>query len=242
MGASGTAKTLILSVAKQGSYVDKIEFEKLVASALRNDQKKHCIARSTSIPMKSRLKQPPFPMVIKGESAEVAAWQISVPIAPLRHLPKSRVKIEFANVPSYDSGTECRNGRSGACPNPGRYPPQLKVLNEILADKAVALTARQALKYRDVWDVWYLTNKLNAQIDRSMVADKFADYGTPNVDTKAKQRREQLTSELIAKAFLEEMKRFLPAKRVSEIDRAGLQQSILATSVDLIDRAVLPPA
>ena len=50
--------------------------------------------------------------------------------------------------------------------------------NEILADKAVALTARQALKYRDVWDVWYLTNKLNAQIERDVVANKFADYGT----------------------------------------------------------------
>ena len=61
--------------------------------------------------------------------------------------------------------------------------------NEILADKAVALTARQALKYRDVWDVWYLTNKLNAEIDRGMVANKFADYSTSNVDTKAKQRQ-----------------------------------------------------
>ena len=49
--------------------------------------------------------------------------------------------------------------------------------NEILADKAVALTAREAMKYRDVWDVWYLQNKLGASADRDVVHKKFADYG-----------------------------------------------------------------
>jgi predicted nucleotidyltransferase component of viral defense system len=111
--------------------------------------------------------------------------------------------------------------------------------NEILADKAVALTARQTLKYRDVWDVWFLTNKLNAQIDRDMVANKFADYGTSNVDTKAKQRQEELAKAATEKAFLDEMTRFLPAKRVSEINNAGLHKSILTASANLIFRAVL---
>jgi predicted nucleotidyltransferase component of viral defense system len=111
--------------------------------------------------------------------------------------------------------------------------------NEILADKAVALTAREALKYRDVWDVWYLTNKLNAQIERDMVADKFANYGTSDVDTKAKRRQEVLTKASTEKAFLDEMTRFLPAKRVSEISNAGLHKSILAASANLITRAVL---
>jgi predicted nucleotidyltransferase component of viral defense system len=111
--------------------------------------------------------------------------------------------------------------------------------NEILADKAVALTARQALKYRDVWDVWYLTNKLNAHIEGDMVAKKFSDYGTSDVDAKAKQRREELGKPSTAKAFLDEMKRFLPTKRVLEISQANLHQSILAASADLIDSAVL---
>ena len=180
-------------------------------------------------------------MAIKGDSTAVAAWQITVPIAPIKHLPKSRIKIEFANVPSYDSQANVAKAL------PGLVQIEDVILTvesagEILADKAVALTARQALKYRDVWDVWYLTNKLNAKVDRDIVAKKFADYGTLDIDAKASQRREELTREPTMKAFLEEMKRFLPAKRVSEIDRAGLHQSILAASADLIDRAVLPPA
>jgi len=38
---------------------------------------------------------------------------------------------------------------------------------------------------------------------------------------------------------LDEMTRFLPAKRVAEIRSAGLHKSILAASTDLIARAVL---
>jgi predicted nucleotidyltransferase component of viral defense system len=236
-GGERYSEDLDFVCGKAGSYVDKIEFEKLVERALETTKK--TLNREFDInPDEILLKQPPFPMAIKGDSVKVAAWQISLPVAPLRHLPKSRIKIEFANVPSYDGG-----------PNVAKVVPGLVQIedvvltvesaNEILADKAVALTARQALKYRDVWDVWYLTNKLNAQVERAMVTNKFADYGTSNVDAKAKQRQEELTKTATEKAFLDEMTRFLPAKRVSEISNAGLHKSILAASANLITRAVL---
>jgi predicted nucleotidyltransferase component of viral defense system len=236
-GGERYSEDLDFVCGKAGAYIDKIEFEKLVEGALETTKK--TLHRQFDInPDEIQLKQPPFPMAIKSDSANVTAWQISVPIASLRHLPKSRVKIEFANVPSYDSG-----------PNVAKAVPGLVQMedviltvesaNEILADKAVALTARQTLKYRDVWDVWFLTNKLNAQIDRDMVANKFADYGTSNVDTKAKQRQEELAKAATEKAFLDEMTRFLPAKRVSEINNAGLHKSILTASANLISRALL---
>jgi hypothetical protein len=43
-----------------------------------------------------------------------------------------------------------------------------------------------------------------------------------------------------AKLFLDEMKRFLSAKRVAEMTDAGLHHAILAESGQLIRRAVLP--
>jgi predicted nucleotidyltransferase component of viral defense system len=239
-GGERYSEDLDFVCGKAGSYVEKIEFDQLVDNALQ--MTKRSLQREFEIkPDDVTLKQPPFPMAIKGDSTAVAAWQISVPIAPIKHLPKSRIKIEFANVPSHD------NQANLAKAPPGLVQIEDVILtvestSEILADKAVALTARQALKYRDVWDVWYLTNKMNAQVNRDMVAKKFADYGTLNIDTKARQRREELTRKPTTKAFLEEMKRFLSAKRVSEIDRSGLHQSVLAASVDLIDRAVLSPA
>jgi predicted solute-binding protein len=85
----------------------------------------------------------------------VAAWQIVVPVNPTPKTPKSRIKIEFANVPSYDF----KPVAVGV--TPGLVQIQDVILNtetanEILADKAVALTARSVLKFRDVWDVWSL--------------------------------------------------------------------------------------
>ena len=112
--------------------------------------------------------------------------------------------------------------------------------NEILADKAVALTAREVMKYRDVWDVWYLVNKLGARADRHIVAEKFVDYGTSDVVAKAEQRRADLAKASTAKLFLDEMTRFLPAGRVAEMGDIGLHRTILAASGELINRVVLP--
>jgi predicted nucleotidyltransferase component of viral defense system len=235
-GGERYSEDLDFVCGKAGCYVDKIEFEKLVARALETTKK--TLHREFDINADEILLKQPFPMVVKSGSAKVTAWQISVPIASLRHLPKSRIKIEFANVPSYDGGPNVAKAV------PGLVQMEDVVLtvesaNEILADKAVALTARQALKYRDVWDVWYLTNKLNAQVESGMVVNKFADYGISNVDAKANQRQEELMKASTQKAFLDEMTRFLPARRVSEIRDAGLHKSILTASANLINRSVL---
>jgi predicted nucleotidyltransferase component of viral defense system len=237
-GGERYSQDLDFVCGKAGCYVDKIEFVRLIRDAL--DTTKKSLHRDFGIdPDQMGLKQPADPMGIKTDSVSVAAWQIIVPIGPTPRSPKSRIKIEFANVPSYDSG-----------PNVARVTQGLVQIqdviltaesaNEILADKAVALTAREVLKYRDVWDVWYLVNKLNAQADRDIVTRKFADYGTSNVAAKAEQRREDLLKSSTAKSFIDEMTRFLPAKRVAEMTDAGLHWTILAASGDLIKRAVLP--
>jgi predicted nucleotidyltransferase component of viral defense system len=237
-GGERYSEDLDFVCGKAGAYVDKIEFERLIHGALEATKKS--LHRDFDIdPNEIALKQPSHPMGIKGDAVSVAAWQIVVPIGPTPRSPKSRIKIEFANVPSHDSGPNVAKATQGLV----QMQDVILIVesaNEILADKAVALTAREALKYRDVWDVWYLVNKLNAQIDRDIVTRKFADYGTSNVHAKARQRREDLAKDSTAKSFLDEMRRFLPAKRVAEVGNASLHKAILATSAELIDRAVLP--
>ena len=237
-GGERYSEDLDFVCGKAGSYVDEIEFDRLVRDALETTKKS--LHREFDIdPDRIVLKQPSHPMAIKNDSLSVTAWQIIVPIGPTPRSPKSRIKIEFANVPSYDSG-----------PNVVRVTPGLVQMqdviltaesaNEILADKAVALTAREVLKYRDVWDVWYLVEQLNAQADRAIVTRKFADYGTLDVETKAKQRQRELAKYSTARLFLNEMRRFLPAKRVAEMNDVGLHRMILAASGELITRTVLP--
>jgi len=223
---------------KRGAYVEAIEFEKLVQNAL--EAAKGSLHRNFGIdPNHVTLKQPSDPMGIKNETVSVTSWQIIVPVTSTPHSPKSIIKIEFANVPSYDSRPNVAKVTQGLAQIQDVIL-SVESANEILADKAVALTARTVLKYRDVWDVWYLVNRLNAQVDRETVAKKFSDYGTTDVLTKAKRQSQILAQDSTVNSFVREMKRFLPAKRVAEMENAGLHKVILAASAALIERAVLP--
>jgi predicted nucleotidyltransferase component of viral defense system len=237
-GAERYSEDLDFVCGKAGCYLDDIEFERHVHVALETT--KDTLHRDFDIdPDRIALKQPPHPMTIRSDTLSVAAWQIVVPVDPTPRSPKSRIKIEFANVPSYDGGAAV------AKVTPGLVQVQDVILtaesaDEILADKAVALTARPVMKYRDVWDIWFLVNRLNARVDRDIVTRKFVDYGTSDVHAKTRRRRDDLAKASTTKAFLDEMRRFLPAKRVAEMSDSGLHRTMLEASADLVKRAVLP--
>jgi predicted nucleotidyltransferase component of viral defense system len=237
-GGDRYSEDLDFVCGKAGSYFTDVEFKELIEAALETTKK--TLNRDFGIAAdRISLKKPPHPDLVKQEPITVAAWQIIVPIEATPRAPRSLVKIEFANVPAYETK-----------PMPVRATPGLvqvqdviltvETPNEILADKAVALTAREALKFRDVWDVWFLQNKLDAKVDREVVQKKFADYGTSDMEAKAEKRLAELSSEATPNAFLSEMKRFLPAKRVAQLSETGLQHSILTESGELLRRAVLP--
>jgi predicted nucleotidyltransferase component of viral defense system len=223
---------------KAGSYFTDVEFKDLIEAALETTKK--TLNRDFGIDAgQISLKKPEHPDLVKQNPITVAAWQIIVPIDATPHAPKSRIKIEFANVPAYDTKPMAVRA------TPGLVQIQDVILtaesaDEILADKAVALTARAALKFRDVWDVWFLHDRLDATADRNIVSKKFDDYGTLDVQERAERRLSELSTEATAQAFVNEMKRFLPTKRVSQISDAGLHRSILAESRDLLTEVVLP--
>jgi len=236
-GGERYSEDLDFVCGKGGAYLDRAEFEKLVRKAL--EAAKASLQREFAIgPDEIVFKQPEHPLAIMGDTVAITAWQIVVPIADVARSPKSRIKIEFANVPSYD------NGPRVARVTPGLVQIQDVILtveseNEILADKAVALTAREVLKYRDIWDVWDLTDRLKAQVDREIVQRKFHDYGVADVEAQAKERLDELSQDNTLQSFLDEMRRFLPARRVAEIAQSGLHRTIITASADLIRHAVL---
>jgi predicted nucleotidyltransferase component of viral defense system len=237
-GGDRYSEDLDFVCGKAGSYFTDVEFKELIEAALETTKK--TLNRDFGIAAdRISLKKPPHPDLVKQEPITVAAWQIIVPIEATRRAPRSLIKIEFANVPAYETKPMLVRA------TPGLVQVQDVILtvetpNEILADKAVALTAREVLKFRDVWDVWFLQNKLDAKVDREVVQKKFADYGTSDMEAKAERRLAELSSEATPNAFLSEMKRFLPAKRVAQLSETGLQHSILTESGDLLRRAVLP--
>jgi predicted nucleotidyltransferase component of viral defense system len=236
-GGERYSEDLDFVCGKAGAYLKDVEFDGLVDNALETT--KRTLQRDFDIDaVQIVLKRPAQPELVKGNDVNVAAWQIVVPVNPTPNTPKSRIKIEFANVPSYDSKPLTVNA------TPGLVQIQDVILNvetanEILADKAVALTARAALKFRDVWDVWFLVNKLGATPDREMVGKKFADYGTSDIAAKAKARLDELAKDATATAFYAEMKRFLPSARVTQMSQMNLQRTMLSDSAELIRKTVV---
>jgi predicted nucleotidyltransferase component of viral defense system len=238
-GGERYSEDLDFVCGKAGSYLKDVEFDSLVDKAMETT--KQTLQRDFDIDTgQIILKRPAQPQLIEGSGVSVATWQIVVPVGPTPRTPKSHIKIEFANVPSYDF----KPVAVGI--TPGLVQIQDVILNtetanEILADKAVALTARTALKFRDVWDVWYLVNKLGAAADREMVQKKLADYGTVGVEAKANARLEELAQETMAKAFYAEMRRFLPSARVTQMAEMNLQNTMLSDSANLLRQTVAAP-
>jgi predicted nucleotidyltransferase component of viral defense system len=236
-GGERYSEDLDFVCGKAGVYLKDIEFDTLVDNAL--EITKRTLQRDFDIdPAQITLKRPAQPELVKGSDVNVAIWQIVVPVNPTPKAPKSRIKIEFANVPSYDSKPLTVSAA------PGLVQIQDVILtaetpNEILADKAVALTARTVLKFRDVWDVWFLVNKLGATPDREMALRKFADYGTADIAAKANARLDELAKDATATAFYAEMKRFLPSGRVTQMSQMNLQRTMLSDSADLIRKTVV---
>jgi predicted nucleotidyltransferase component of viral defense system len=236
-GGERYSEDLDFVCGKAGAYLKDVEFDALVDKALETT--KRTLQRDFDInATQIALKRPAQPELVKRSDVNVAAWQIIVPVNPTPKTPKSRIKIEFANVPSYDSKPLTVSA------TPGLVQIQDVILNaetpnEILADKAVALTARAALKFRDVWDVWFLVNKLGAPPDREMVLKKFADYGTLDIGVKANARIDELAKDATATAFYAEMRRFLPSTRVAQMSQMNLQRAMLSDSADLIRKTVV---
>jgi predicted nucleotidyltransferase component of viral defense system len=236
-GGERYSEDLDFVCGRAGADLKDVEFDALVDKALETT--KRTLQRDFDIDAAQiALKRPAHRELVKGSDVNVAAWQIVVPVNPTPKAPKSRIKIEFANVPSYDSKPLTVSA------TPGLVQIQDVILNaetpnEILADKAVALTARAALKYRDVWDVWFLVNKLGATPDREMVSKKFADYGTLAIAAKANARLDELAKDATAAAFYAEMRRFLPSARVAQMSQMNLQRAMLSDSADLIRKTVV---
>jgi predicted nucleotidyltransferase component of viral defense system len=101
-GGERYSEDLDFVCGKRGAYLKDIEFDALVDKAL--EITKRTLQRDFDIDAtKIALKRPTQPELVKGSDLNVAAWQIVVPVNPTPKAPKSRIKIEFANVPSYDS-------------------------------------------------------------------------------------------------------------------------------------------
>lgn len=119
-----------------------------------------------------------------------------------------QINLEFGAYPAYEH-------RAVIAPFPPLYPViRVESLDEILADKVVALGLRSYLKGRDLWDLHFLIELKKLTFKAALVVAKIQDYGS---DLKAFN---QLLSATLARLPAEgpaqldqEMQRFLSPDR-----------------------------
>ena len=122
-GGDRYSEDLDFVCGKAGSYFTDVEFKELIEAALETTKK--TLNRDFGIAAdRISLKKPPHPDLVKQEPITVAAWQIIVPIEATPRAPRSLIKIEFANVPAYETK-----------PMPVRATPGLVQVQDTLANE-----------------------------------------------------------------------------------------------------------
>ncbi len=154
----------------------------------------------------------------------VGRWTavVNVPRPNKSHKQVQKIKIEVANVPSYDhEAVVLTRNYHGLAPGYDSIILRVSSLKEILADKVVAVAGRDYIKARDLWDLKWLMSK-QVDIDYAMIRQKLVDYDETDIFVPNMTQRLATLRETVAiKAFENEMSRFLPAslqQQMAQVD------------------------
>lgn len=173
-----------------------------------------------------------------GTDVDVLRWQAKVfiptndPSAKQTH----RINIEVCNVPSYDFDAQLIEPKyQGLAPGFNMMLINTASMREIMADKVVALVNRQALKSRDVWDLFWLVGK-EVEVDMDLVQRKLDDYqGRDVFENSLEERIRILASEEYRVTFRKEMGRFLDKKLRDKMDEnPALVEKIVQRTKDFM--------
>jgi hypothetical protein len=151
---------------------------------------------------------------------QVKCWQIQVITVDDRpDIPHQRIKLEVALVPAHtkDFRALIRNYAD----LPASYENILlpvEGLDELLADKLVSLATASAIRYRDIWDLRWIS--LYPQADFSDVSDlvarKVSDYHIADFRTKVDSMYERLPGIVESDGFFFNMRRFIEPETLNE--------------------------
>jgi predicted nucleotidyltransferase component of viral defense system len=146
-------------------------------------------------------------------------WKVVIQTHPQkRNIPSQRIHIDIANVPVHDASPMLINSNYDELPD-GYNTMLVKASSreEILADKLLAVPARNNIKARDLWDIIWLQQQ-NLSVNAELLQRKIADHKMSNYKLRLESRINEMPGYFETNQFQQEMSRFL--------DAAHLQQTV----------------
>lgn len=161
------------------------------------------------------LDSPPSERLFGGDETVVKKWTAIIQIPGFQKTQK--INIEFCNVNAYDVDVMLLQPRYNFLP-PQYSEIALRVesLDEILADKVVAIACRPYMKARDIWDMRFLTQAGRVP-NVDLISRKFDDYHVNDAIDKIETSLARLGSSEASEHFVKEMTRFVSPKIVAAI-------------------------
>ncbi|MDA3915420.1 MAG: nucleotidyl transferase AbiEii/AbiGii toxin family protein [Deltaproteobacteria bacterium] len=154
------------------------------------------------------------------ETGNVDTWKLKVTTRPeQKNLPLQRINIDICAIPSYDSRPVLLRNHYNIDMGTSGLIIRVQSLQEILADKIVALALRpNRIKNRDLWDISWLKQH-NIDVPLNLVAKKIKDHHCDtDIFLALLDERKQILLNLpdANSNFIWEMRRFLPPQVVSD--------------------------
>lgn len=150
------------------------------------------------------------------DASLVKKWRIRINTnAQKTGLPVQKISIEVASVPAYTKEPQMlRLNYEGLPATYGDIIVFSESPEEILADKLEAFVCSNHIRYRDLWDIYWLMRRPGINLEKAhrLRKKKETDYDEGNKFDKGLVRiNEQLDSIISSKEFDAQMKRFLTA-------------------------------
>lgn len=162
----------------------------------------------------------------------VKKWRINIDTdLGRRDIPRQRIKVEIAEVPSYSREIKRVTSRYPQLPKSyGDVLVPCESLAEICADKLVAFSMSTHLRHRDIWDLHWLSSQpeLDRSLVKGMVKNKLNDYHVDvEFDKMVAARLGDLPEILSGERFAIQMQRFLEADSYKRtVERVEFHQII----------------
>lgn len=170
--------------------------------------------------------------VDKPDHIAINKWQLSIETSPERSdIPRQKVRIEIADVPAHTKELLPIATHYKGLIGYSNILVYTETVNEILADKLLALPMASYIRYRDIWDIAWL-NQRGATLDDGLMKKKLTDYHVSESDylLALSSRMEQLNDIVHSKDFHDQMYRFIDPQTLSEtVEKKGFLDYLVKT-------------